>query len=57
LIEANGELTLVRKPVWHETSEQTQIQFLQRIAAAGTRALNRTLEITFEHIASARRRS
>ena len=57
LIEANGELTLVRKPVWHETSEQTQIQFLQRIAAASTRALNRTLEITFEQIASARRRS
>jgi hypothetical protein len=46
LIESNGELRLARKPVWHETSEQNQLQFLQRIAAAGTRVLNRTLEIS-----------
>jgi hypothetical protein len=57
LIDSAGELTLVRKPVWHETTEQSQLQFLQRIAAAGTRALNRTLEITFDDVATARCRS
>ena len=57
LIESAGELALVRKPVWHETTEQNQLQFLQRIAAAGTRALNRTLEITFDDVAPARCRS
>jgi hypothetical protein len=45
LIKSKGELKLARKPVWHETTEQNQLQFLQRIAAAGTRVLNRTLEI------------
>jgi hypothetical protein len=47
LIETEGDLVLARKPVWHETTEQSQLQFLQRIARAGTRALNRTLDITF----------
>ena len=55
LIESSpGELQLVRKPVWHETNEQSQLQFLQRVAAAGTRSLNRTLDITFEDVATAR---
>ena len=57
LIESAGELRLVRKPFWHETTEQSQLQFLQRIASAGTRALNRTLEITFDDVAAARCRS
>jgi hypothetical protein len=57
LIESAGELTLVRKPVWHEATEQSQLQFLQRIASAGTRALNRTLEITFDDVAATRCRS
>jgi len=57
LIESNGELKLARKPVWHEATEQSQLQFLQRIATAGTRALNRTLEINFEAVAAARCRS
>lgn len=57
LIESAGELKLVRKPVWHETTEQSQLQFLQRVASAGTRALNRTLEITFDDVAAARSRS
>jgi hypothetical protein len=57
LIESSGELQLVRKPVWHEATEQSQLQFLQRIAAAGTRAINRTLEITFDNVATARCRS
>lgn len=54
LIESAGELRLVRKPVWHEATEQSQLQFLQRIASAGTRALNRTLEITFDDVAATR---
>src|SRR6266699_3950895 len=57
LIESNGELILARKPVWHETTEENQLRFLQRIATAGTRLLNRTLDITFEKIATARCRS
>jgi len=57
LVECDGELKLLRKPVWHETTGQSQLQFLQRVAAAGTRALNRTLEITFEDVAAARSRS
>lgn len=57
LIESAGELRLVRKPVWHEATEQSQLQFLQRIASAGTRALNRTLEITFDDVAATRCRS
>src|SRR4029453_3134615 len=40
LIETAGEFRLVPKPVWHEATEQSQLQFLQRIASAGTRALN-----------------
>ena len=50
LIESNGALILARKPVWHEINEQGQIQFLHRIASAGTRALNRSLGIAFENV-------
>jgi hypothetical protein len=57
LIESAGELNMVHKPVWHETTAQSQLRFLQRIAAAGTRAVNRTLEITFDAAATARSRS
>ena len=57
LVESNGELILARKPIWHETTEDNQLRFLHRIAAAGTRVLNRALEITFEDVASARCRS
>ena len=39
------QLTLVRKPVWHESEEGARLRVLQRIAAAGTRQLNRCLEI------------
>ncbi len=51
LVESDGELNLARKPVWHETEPASQLHFLQRIAAAGTRVLNRTLNITFEEVA------
>jgi len=51
LVESDGELNLARKPGWHETEPASQLHFLQRIAAAGTRVLNRTLNITFEEVA------
>ena len=57
LIESNNKLILARKPAWHETEPESQLRFLQRIAMAGTRVLNRTLEITFEEVATARCRS
>lgn len=43
LVELNGALTLTRKPVWYETTEQNRIRLLHRIAMVGTRALNRNL--------------
>ncbi|HXP34449.1 MAG TPA: hypothetical protein VN827_02755 [Chthoniobacterales bacterium] len=55
LIESNGDLILARKPTWHET--EAELRFLQQIAAAGTRVLNRTLNITFEDVATAPYRS
>ena len=54
LIESNNDLVLARRPVWHETTDRSQLQFLQRIARAGTRVLNRNLEITFDDIETAR---
>jgi hypothetical protein len=47
LVESDGALTLMRKPVWQETTLETQVRLLQQIAIAGTRAVNRQLEITF----------
>src|SRR5436309_14808146 len=47
LIESNGELSLARKRVWHETESGSRLRFLQQIAIAGTRVLNRQLEIAF----------
>jgi len=57
LVESNSELILARKPVWHETAPESQLRFLERIAIAGTRALNRQQEITFEKITRADCRS
>jgi len=54
LIVSNGELILARKPTWHETEPESRLRFLERIAATGTRALNRTLSISFEDVATAR---
>jgi hypothetical protein len=54
LVESDGALALMRKPVWQKTTPENRIHFLQRIAAAGTRAFNRQLEITFEDLVSAR---
>lgn len=55
LVEADGSLDLRQKPAWHENSADARLQFLQRIAAAGTRQLNRSLEISFELIEAERR--
>ena len=57
LVESDGTLTLMRSPVWQETTPENRIHFLQRIAAAGTRAFNRQLEITFDEVVAARCRS
>ena len=56
LIERGGSLSLARKPQWHENSVESRLRFLQRVAQAGTRHLNRQLEITFELIESERQR-
>lgn len=50
LVEATDALRLVRKPIWHETTAEYQIRLLHRIAVAGTRAINRKLQITFDDI-------
>ena len=57
LVESNGELIVARKSIWHETTAEAQLLFLHRIAAAGKRVMNRTLDITFEKIATAPCRS
>ena len=45
LSASEGRLVLVRKPFWHEVPDCARLRLLQRIAAAGTRQLNRRLEI------------
>jgi hypothetical protein len=57
LVESNGALTLVRKPIWHETTAEYHIRLLHQIAVAGTRVINRKLEITFDDIVIERCRS
>ncbi len=57
LVEKEDGLALIRKPLWHETSRDCGIDLLVRIARAGTRALNRQLEITFDDVAAERSRS
>jgi hypothetical protein len=57
LVESYGELSMMRKPIWHEVAPENQLRFLERIAVAGTRALSRQLGITFEDVAAARDRS
>jgi hypothetical protein len=57
LIESDGFLSLARKPVWQENAAENRLRFLQCIAAAGTRALNRHLKITFEEVVTARSHS
>lgn len=57
LVESGGALSLLRKPIRHENTPESRVQLLERIARAGTRALNRQLEVSFEDVISARCRS
>jgi hypothetical protein len=57
LVESNGALALMRKPVWQESAPENRLRLLQRIATAGTRMLNRQLEITFDDVVGVRCRS
>jgi hypothetical protein len=51
LIESNGALELVHKPVWHDVDPRDPLRMLERIARAGTRALNKSVAVTFDEIA------
>ena len=57
LVESNGALTLVRKPIWHDTTAEDRVRLLQRIAIAGTRMLNRQLEIGRDEVEAEHSRS
>jgi hypothetical protein len=50
LVESHGALTLARNSDWHDATADNRIRLLHRIAMAGTRVLNRQLEITPEEI-------
>src|SRR5262249_55973435 len=50
LVESNGALTLVRNSGWHDATADNRIRLLHRIAMAGTRALNRQLQIARDEI-------
>lgn len=54
LVESGDSLALIRKPVRQKPTPEHNLRVLQRIAAAGTRHLNRQLGITFEDITAAR---
>jgi hypothetical protein len=56
LVETDGALVLRIKPAWHDNSAENRLRFLHRIAMAGTRHLNRQLEIDFELVQSERQR-
>jgi len=57
LVESDGAISLARKPIRYENAPENRLCFLQRIAAAGTRVLNRQLEITFDNVVTVRCRS
>lgn len=57
LVERDGALTLARKPLLHEATDGSRIEFLQRIAAAGTRQMNRQLGITFDEVMTLRQQT
>src|SRR5262245_9592647 len=50
LVESSGALTLVRNSGWHDATADNRIRLLHRIAMAGTRALNRQLQIARDEI-------
>lgn len=55
LVERDGSLCLLRKPVLHEAAAQSRLELLQRIATAGTRQWNRKFGITYDEVAKLRR--
>jgi hypothetical protein len=57
LVELEGHLKLVRKPVWQEVAKEHSLRLLQRIAATGTHQLNRQLGITFDEVIVERSRN
>jgi hypothetical protein len=57
LVESGDDLSLVRKAPWHDVPAASRIHFLERIATAATRMLNRQLEISFDDVLAARCRS
>ena len=50
LVETGDTLRLLQKPIWHDNSPESRLRFLHRIAQAGTRNLNKQLEIDFEQV-------
>jgi hypothetical protein len=54
LVESHGALTVARNSDWHDATADNRIRLLHRIAIAGTRVLNRELEVTPEEIAPSR---
>ncbi len=57
LVEQDGALHVRRKPAWHDNSPESRLRLLHRIATAGTRHLNRQLEISFDLVQAERQRS
>lgn len=57
LLERVGDaLKLVRRPTLHPCEASDRLVLLQRIAAAGTRGLNRLHDVSFEDVWESRRR-
>jgi hypothetical protein len=54
LVETGDSLVVARKPAWRETGKEQCLRTLHRIAAAGTRQLNRQLGITFDDVMALR---
>jgi hypothetical protein len=54
LVESRNALTLVRNSGWHDAPTDNRIRLLHRIAIAGTRVLNRQLQIARDEIAPSR---
>lgn len=56
LVEREGALRVQRQATWHDNSPENRWRFLHRIATAGTRHLNRQLEISFDLVQAERQR-
>jgi hypothetical protein len=54
LVESNDALMLVRKPIWHDATAANRLYVLHRIAMAGTRSVNRQLQIAAGDVAAER---